>query len=208
MGRPVTERPLTIGRPPRALAAHLEAPDGPVRGGAVVCHPHPQYGGDMDNPVVVAVARALARDGVAALRFDFGEFSGGTAEVADARTALDALGRELPSGTPLALVGYSFGAWVALRAAHEGAPVEHVVAVGPPLAFLDWAFLGALRRRATFVVGDHDQFCDRARLGRVPGGIARHVLVGADHFLAGREGEVAAVVVAELRTLGSPPPAS
>jgi alpha/beta superfamily hydrolase len=208
MSRPVTERALTIGRPPRALAARFAAVDGRARAGAVVCHPHPQYGGDMHNAVVVAVARALARDGIATLRFDFGDFSGGTAEVGDARAALDALGRDLPTGTPLALVGYSFGAWVALRAAHEGAPVEHVVAVGPPLAFLDWAFLGALRRRATFVVGDHDQFCDRARLERVPGGIARHVLAGADHFLAGREEEVAAVVAVSSGTLDSPPPAS
>jgi uncharacterized protein len=192
------QRALTIGRPPRPLAACLEMPDGTPHAGAVVCHPHPEYGGDMENAVVVAVARALARVGIPALRFDFGSFSGGSAEVADARAALAALRDEVPAGAPLALVGYSFGAWVALRAAHEGADVAHVVAVAPPLAFLDWAFLAALRVPVAFVVGDADEFCDGARLRRVPEAIRVRVLAGADHFLVGREADVAAAVVTEL----------
>jgi uncharacterized protein len=197
------QRRLAIGRPPRTLAACLETPDGTPVAGAIVCHPHPQYGGDMENAVVVAVARALARVGIAALRFDFGEFSGGSAEVEDARTALTALRDVLPAGAPAALVGYSFGAWVAVRAAHEGAEVAHVVAVAPPLAFLDWAFLGALRVPATFVVGDADQFCDGARLRGVPESIRVRVLAGADHFFVGREVDVAAAVVTELRPLSA-----
>ena len=63
---------LTIGRPPRLLEADLAAPEGAPRAGAVLCHPHPQYGGDMENPVVVAAGRALVSAGVAALRFNFG----------------------------------------------------------------------------------------------------------------------------------------
>jgi len=199
MGR----RALTIGRPPRALAACLEMPDATPRAGAVVCHPHPEYGGDMENAVVVAVARGLTRVGIAALRFDFGEFSGGSAEVEDARTALAALRDQLPTGAPVALVGYSFGAWVAVRAAHEGADVAHVVAVAPPLAFLDWAFLPALRVPAAFVVGDADQFCDGARLRGVPESIRVRVLAGADHFFVGREADVAAAVVTDLRPVSA-----
>jgi hypothetical protein len=156
----------------------------------------------MDNAVVVTVARALARDGVTALRFDFGPFSGGAEETDDARVALDALATRLPAPTPLALVGYSFGAWVALRAAHAGAPVARVVAIGPPLAFLDWAFLDTIALPVTVIVGERDQFCDRNRLARVPAAIVRHVLPGADHFLVGREDEVAALAVAELAALG------
>jgi uncharacterized protein len=201
----MSQRSLTIGRPPRTLAACLEPPDGTPHAGAIVCHPHPQYGGDMENAVVVAVARALARVGISALRFDFGDFSGGSAEVEDARTALAALRDVLPAGAPLALVGYSFGAWVALRAAHEGAEVAHVVAVAPPLAFLDWAFLPALRVPVAFVVGDADQFCDGGRLRRVPEAIRVRVLAGADHFLVGREADVAAAVVTELGTLSARP---
>src|SRR5262245_31331987 len=144
-------RALSIGRPERPLRAWLETADAETRAGAVVCHPHPQYGGDMDNAVVVALARRLARDGIVALRFDFGPFSGGDEEVNDARVALDALARHLPPGAPRALVGYSFGAWVALRAASEGAPAARIVAVGPPLAFLEWGFLAALAPPVTFV---------------------------------------------------------
>jgi len=199
----MSQRSLTIGRPPRTLAACLELPDGTPHAGAIVCHPHPQYGGDMENAVVVAVAQALARVGISALRFDFGTFSGGSAEVEDARTALAALRDALPAGVPLALVGYSFGAWVALRAAHEGADVAHVVAVAPPLAFLDWACLRALRVPVAFVVGDADQFCDGGRLGRLPETIRVRVLAGADHFLVGREADVAAAVATELGTLSA-----
>jgi len=180
-------------------------PDGTPHAGAVVCHPHPEYGGDMENAVVVAVARALARVGIPALRFDFGSFSGGSAEVEDARAALAALRDEVPAGAPLALVGYSFGAWIALRAAHEGADVAHVVAIAPPLAFFDWAFLAALRVPVAFVVGDADEFCDGARLRRVPETIRVRVLAGADHFLVGREADVAAAVVTELGTLSARP---
>ena len=201
----MSQRSLTIGRPPRTLAACLELADGTPYAGAIVCHPHPQYGGDMENAVVVAIARALARVGISALRFDFGDFSGGSAEVEDARTALAALRDVLPAAAPLALVGYSFGAWVALRAAHEGAEVAHVVAVGPPLAFLDWAFLPALRVPVAFVVGDADQYCDSGRLRRVAETIRVRVLAGADHFFVGREADVAAAVVTELGTLSARP---
>jgi uncharacterized protein len=201
----MSQRSLTIGRPPRTLAACLELADATPHAGAIVCHPHPQYGGDMENAVVVAIARALARVGISALRFDFGDFSGGSAEVEDARTALAALRDVLPAAAPLALVGYSFGAWVALRAAHEGAEVARVVAVGPPLAFLDWAFLPALRVPVAFVVGDADKYCDSGRLRRVAETIRVRVLAGADHFFVGREADVAAAVVTELGTLSARP---
>jgi len=199
---------LTIGRPPRLLEADLTVPAGVARAGAVVCHPHPQYGGDMENPVVLAVGRALVAAGVAALRFNFGGvgrsgggWGGGGDEVRDVEAALEALAARLGPGVPLVLAGYSFGAWAALRAAAGGARARQVVAIAPPLDFLDWGFLDGLAAPVDMVLGEHDQFCDPARLARVPERIRVHGIRGADHFFAGREAEVAAAVVDCLAAL-------
>jgi alpha/beta superfamily hydrolase len=193
---------LTIGRPPRLLEADLAVPVGAPRAGAVLCHPHPQYGGDMDNSVVVTVARALVSAGAATLRFNFGgvgrsqgEWSGGAEEVGDARVAFDALAARLAPEVPLVLIGYSFGAWAALRAAAQGCPARQIIAIGPPLDFLDWSFLAALATPVEVVVGEHDQFCDRARLAGIPQRIRVRTIPGADHFFAGRETAVAAAVI-------------
>jgi hypothetical protein len=203
---PTAVERFAIGTPPRRLDGVLEVP-AVARAGAVVCHPHPQYGGNMDNEVVVSVAEALAARGHAVLRFNFGgvgrsqgEYGGGDAELGDVRTATAALARRLPPGTPLLLAGYSFGAWVALRAACDGrAPglgVTAVAAIAPPLAFFDWSFLAGVPVPVTFVVGEHDQYCPAARLQQAVADARAtlRTIAGADHFFVGREDEVAAAV--------------
>jgi uncharacterized protein len=205
------ERSLTIKTSQRELEARLAAPATPARAGAVLCHPHPEYGGSMDNAVVVTAAGALVARGFATLRFNFGgvgrsggSFSGGPAEVDDARAALGALAETLRPDDSLVLLGYSFGAWVALRAA-AGTSLRHVVAIGPPLDFLDWSFLGAVSAPITFVVGERDQFCAAAPLARVlaaqAGRIDLRRIAGADHFFVGREDEVATAVRDALRSV-------
>lgn len=192
---------MAVGASPRRLEAVLTAPAGSPRAAAVVCHPHPEYGGDMDNPVVTAIADVLAADGVATLRFNFGgvgrsegAYGGGPAEVQDVHAAVGALAGELPD-VPLSIVGYSFGSWVGAQAAAEGAPVRSVVAVAPPVAFFDWSFATAVGSLFV-VVGDRDQFCPLSRLALRA---ERTILPGADHFFAGRYGEVAAAVRDFLR---------
>ena len=109
-------------------------------------------------------------------------------------------------GAPAALVGYSFGAWVALRvAAAAPARVVAVVAVAPPFDFLDWDFLAAVTPRATLVVGERDQFCAPERLARVRAAhgerIAFRTIPHADHFFVGCEDEIAAAVLDALNAL-------
>lgn len=204
----VTERVVRIGASPRRLDARLATPAGAATG-AVVCHPHPEYGGTMDSSVVVAVVRALTRAGVATLRFDFGgvgesegRYDDGVAEVDDVLAAVAALGDALPGGARLAVVGYSFGALVGTRAATRSPRIARVVAIAPPTSFLPWDFAAQLRVPLTIVVGDHDQYCPpdarRALEASAGGGAQTIVLAGADHFLAGREDEVAAAVVTAL----------
>src|SRR5436853_1261877 len=120
------------------LDGRLAAPAGATTG-AVVCHPHPQYGGSMENDLVIALTEALGAAGCATLRFDFrgvgasgGRYDDGRGEVDDVRAAAALLRARL--GVPrIALVGYSFGSMMALRAGvADPDGVTGVVAIGPP----------------------------------------------------------------------------
>jgi alpha/beta superfamily hydrolase len=169
--------------------------------GAVVCHPHPQYGGDMNNAVVCAVVGVLQEAGYATLRFNFrgvgtstGVYGGGVGEIEDARNAVRYL-RERSGGAAITLAGYSFGALVGLQAGMSMDEVDRLIAVAPPLAFTDLTFLSQCEKGKLFIVGDRDQFCSltelREALVRIAGPNTLRIVPGADHFFAGRERGVA-----------------
>jgi alpha/beta superfamily hydrolase len=213
---PAHDGPITIGgRPGRTLEGILTVPAADLRGAAVVCHPHPQYQGTMNSPVVVATCEALVAHDIATLRFNFGgagrsqgTFSGGPEEIADTQAALVALGARLPSPGPLArscttLVGYPFGAWIALQTAAREPAISHVIAIAPPLDFFEWQSLGALRQSVSIIAAAEDQFCDAARLAAAvqqAGPRTRVVATvsGTDHFFGGFENDVAAACAACL----------
>jgi alpha/beta superfamily hydrolase len=170
----------------------------------VVCHPHPEYGGDMDNPIVLAAVRGCLTAGWAALRFNFagvgastGRYSGGQEEVRDVAAAAAALRDALPAGASLAIVGYSFGAWAGARAACDLPGLRRLIAIAPPLGFFDWSFAAALPVPLSVIVGDRDQYCLGQRLASLAADDVT-MLPGADHFLAGREPEVAEAIAQRL----------
>jgi len=178
---------------------------------AVVCHPHPAFGGRMDNPLVVALADACAAAGLATLRFNFrgldgseGTPTGGLREHEDVAAAI-AWARE--RGAPrVALVGYSFGALMAARAIADGADVAAFAAVGFPTTILGHApdrvavVERALDRRLPwlFVEGDADQFCENERLAEWARGrswVRHEIMRGSGHFFVdGDEADVCARV--------------
>jgi uncharacterized protein len=171
---------------------------------AVVCHPHPQYGGDMDNSVVVAVTRALGEHGVATLRFNFrgvgeseGSYSGNLAEADDARAAVAWFRARLPQSR-ISLGGYSFGAMVALLAGHDAADVERLVAIALPATMFDCGPFRESVKPKLFLTGDRDQYCPlgvlEALVKALPGENALVRLAGADHFFAGHEAAIGEAV--------------
>jgi uncharacterized protein len=175
--------------------------------GAVVCHPHPQYGGSMDNDLVVALTRALGAAGLATLRFDFrgvgasgGAYDHGRGEVEDVRAAAATLRTRL--GVPrILLVGYSFGSVMALQAGSADAGgVAGIVAIGPPVRMMTLDFLKGSSVPLAFVSGDRDQFCPLATLGAMREQVAPTsglaVIAGADHFFGGHLEALAERVVA------------
>jgi len=185
------------------LGGDLRVPTG-ARAGAVICHPHPAFGGDRHNIVVDTLFEALSSAGVAALRVDFrrtgprsatGE---GIAERADVVAALHRLATEVDATVPLYLVGYSFGADVALAVGDD----RHAgwVAVAPPFRFSGPACPGQGDERPVLVVVPaHDQFAPPrwvARATRTWPDVAVTEVPMADHLLAGATGLVGRAVTA------------
>jgi len=165
---------------------------------AVVCHPHPAYGGDRHNVVVDRIFRTLAAAGVTVLRFDFRH--DGSDERQDVLAAID---RIASPDVPLVLVGYSFGADIALSVDDDR--VLGWVAVAPPLRFGSTPRpADGDRRRALVLAAEHDQFNPPADLRAATASwptATVEVVGGADHFLAGAADRVAQAVLTWLQDL-------
>lgn len=165
--------------------------------GAVVCHPHPAYGGDRHNVVVDRIFRTLAE--VTVLRFDFR--NSGTDEQRDVIAALEEVARHLESGQSLWLVGYSFGADMALSVGDER--VAGWVAVAPALQFGPPPLPADGDGRPVLVLAaEHDQFTAPDHLRDVAARWSNAtvtVVTSADHSLAGASGQAAAAVLDWLR---------
>ncbi len=208
------ERSVRIPSGGIELEGRLFVPPGPGPApGAVLCHPHPLYGGNQENNVVRAVARALQQQGWATLRFNFrgvgasgGSHGGGGGEQEDVAAALEALvAAEGVDAGRIALVGYSFGAWAATEAAAAVGRARALVAVAPPLAMYPMEGLARCRRPRLVVVGDRDGYCPLEALerwvSRAEGPLSRVVIPGADHFFLGREGPLAEAVARFLNAV-------
>jgi alpha/beta superfamily hydrolase len=179
------------------LEGRLAMPEG-ATAGVALCHPHPLYGGDMDNPVIVRAAEVCQAAGLATLRFNFrgvgtstGAHDEGRGEQDDLRTALADLGAVLPAGASIAAAGYSFGATIAARVAAT-APLAGVALIAPPLAIRGLADLGDLARFSgplLVVAGTADQYCPPEALARLGQTLPKATVLtvdGADHFFFGK----------------------
>lgn len=192
-----------------SLEGELRLPDGPARGTAVLCHPDPKYGGSKDHPVLWAIRNDLAgRRGLGVLAFNFrgvmgseGSHGDGRDEVRDVAAAVDRVRSETDG--PTILVGWSFGANVALRHAVTDERVAALVLVAPPLGDAAEAVpplpsdLTSFSRPVLLVSGDGDAFCPvadlRALTEQLPDGDTL-LVPAADHFFGRREREVAEAI--------------
>jgi len=192
----VAAEPVRFASGELTLVGVLHRPQGSGLPAVAVCHPHPLYGGDMENNVVLALCNALTGGGMMALRFNFrgvggsgGSHGGGVGEREDARAALDFLAglAEVDSGR-LGLAGYSFGALVALTAGDER--VRAVAAVSPPAGGLD---AGRVQPDipTLLISGDRDDISPSVRLPELAAALGSRCetrpVAGADHFWWGHE---------------------
>ncbi len=195
------------------LEGRLHLPNGGgTSPGVLLCHPHPMGGGSMDVGLIHEIAGLLQDGGCVALRFNFGGvggsegvFSGGVEEPADVRAGLNYL--ETVDGVrkgEVSVVGWSFGAWMVLLSACDGLPARTLVAIAPPLMMYEWQDyperLVSSETGRKYIVGEDDRFCPpdtiRSFAGEISGDDLANitVLAGADHFLMGREHEIALLV--------------
>jgi alpha/beta superfamily hydrolase len=192
-------RSFFLEGPAGRLEAILNSGKPDAQFSAVVCHPHPLYGGTMHNKVVYNAMKALNGFGFPVLRFNFrgtelseGQHDYGQGERQDVQTALDWLKQEF--SRPIVFAGFSFGAAVGLRVACPDPSVAALISLGTPVSAegraYTYEFLHDCRKPKLFVSGDRDQFGPAERLHEVTAQAAepkRFVLVhGADHFFAGQ----------------------
>jgi alpha/beta superfamily hydrolase len=167
---------------------------------AVVCHPHPLFGGTMHNKVVYQVAKSLDAAGMPVLRFNFrgaglseGEHDRGRGEQDDVRAALEFLSTEF-SSVPLLVAGFSFGCVAGLRAGCEDARVSHLIGLGIPVNSTDVSFLKHCSKPKLFVHGSGDQYgaIDKVKMlvAALPGENQLEVVEDADHFFKGKLDQV------------------
>jgi len=198
----LSTRPVSIGGE-FTLEGVLHSPEaGAPLPGVVVCHPHPLYGGNMHNNLVVAVCQALAEAGITALRFNFrgvggnsGGYGDGRGERDDIRAALGFLaGGEGIDRERLGLCGYSFGGGVAM-AVSDDRRVKALALISPAVATeTDWERWGEFGGPKMIIGGGLDDIVTADGLRRNAGEDELTVVAEADHFWSGYEGTAAAAV--------------
>lgn len=198
----MAEIPLTFLNEDLKLAGVIHLPGATDRkiAGVVLCHPHPLYGGNMHNNVVVTVSRVLAERGIAAFRFNFrgvgsseGSFDDGVGERDDLQAAIAALA-ERPEVDPdrLGVMGYSFGGMVALNTVRNLEHVRALAAVSPVVAP---GIMDSLSLPAYFICGTQDHVVSNELLSveaekmNPPGQV--ELVPGVDHFWGGHEQSMA-----------------
>lgn len=187
---------LTLNGPAGKLESMLEEPDeAQPRECALVCHPHPLYGGTMHNKVVHRLARGLRRNGAAVLRFNFrgvgmseGAHDKGRGELDDARACLDWLRDRYPH-LPYTVGGFSFGSRIALRLGCGLGTAARMVAAGFPTGGTDISGLALCRRPKVFIQSTHDAHGPKAELevlfGKLPEPKRLIWIPARDHFFDG-----------------------
>ena len=191
-----------VAGPAGALETRLSQPDEPGHGTALLCHPHPQYGGNMHDAVLDVLARELLASGVTVARFNFrgvgrskGRYDGQGGEAEDVRAMLEWLAAE-HGGESTLLGGYSFGAAMAWQACQAGATPARVILIAPPVGMM--RFEGApLACPVAVFAGDQDEFIDADALAQWQGPEIS-IIKGADHFFSGKWDQLGAAIRSQI----------
>jgi uncharacterized protein len=192
------------GQAGRLEATLWTTPGTEARLAAVVCHPHPLFGGTLHNKVVYQAAKTLHRRGIPVLRFNFrgagmseGQHDKGQGEREDVRAGLDYVAKDFP-GLPILLAGFSFGAWVGLQVGCADERVTSLIGLGIPVDSSDLTYLRGCAKPKFFVQGANDQFGSRTNVEKLYNQLTepkKLVFVDkADHFFTGHLSEMAAAI--------------
>ena len=184
---PFATRSLTMQGEAGPIQAELELHETPTAHLAILCHPHPEYGGSMDDAVLSLARDVLLANGIGCLRFNFrgvgssaGTYDGAQGEARDLLTVINSAQQD-PGYRMLSLVGYSFGSIVVSNAVGLGVipDLEKIILIAPPNASMPLATLPAIP--TAVIYGANDDFVDPAGLPHTAS-VAIHSLPNCDHF--------------------------
>ena len=188
----IEEEKVYFDAPGARIEGFLSLDKRPTKGSIIICHPHPLFGGDMHNNVVVAFTRIAAMWDFTSLRFNFrgvgqstGTFGGGISEKDDVKGAIDFL-EEKRKPPMISLAGYSFGAIAGLPVGVDEERVRGLIGVAPPLETFDFGFLRDCPKPKLFVCGDRDTICPPSKMENFFETLSEPkcllILPGIDHF--------------------------
>lgn len=176
---------------------------------ALVLHPHPLYGGTMNNKVVYNMYQAFMRNGFSVMRFNFrgversqGQFDQGIGELSDAATALDWLQTQNPDASTCWVSGFSFGAWIAMQLLMRRPEIEGFIAASPPANMYDFSFLAPCPASGLVVMGDKDDVVQEEAVSKLVTKLSGQknvevdyqVVSGADHYYRNHMDEFNAIL--------------
>lgn len=200
---------LIINGPAGRLEAryhHETASDSPI---ALILHPHPQFGGTMNNQVVYSLYHLFAERGFSVLRFNFrgvgrsqGFWDGGPGELSDAASALDWLQIVKPDARGCWIAGVSFGTWIAMQLLMRRPEIEGFICVAPPSNLYDFSFLAPCPSSGLMINGDNDRVVPSNSVAELTQKlktqrgikIAHEIIPGANHFFEDKIDELTGTV--------------
>lgn len=198
----------------------FNGPDGRIEGryhqsenkqapAALILHPHPLYGGTMNNKVVYALFNAFKQSGFSVLRINFrgvgrsqGKFDNGVGELADAATALDWLQLQNPDVSSFWISGFSFGAWIAMQLMMRRPEIQAFAVAAPPVNKFDFSFLSPCPSHGIVVQGEQDSIVSEEAVAEFVDKLSKQkntnidyqIVFGADHFFREKTDELIEVV--------------
>ena len=185
---------------------------------AILLHPHPQFGGTMNNQVIYHLYYAFVERGFSVLRFNFrgvgrsqGLFDNGPGELSDAATALDWMQTYNPDSQTCWIAGVSFGAWVAMQLLMRRPEIEGFISIAPPANLYDFSFLAPCPSSGLMVNGEQDRVVSTESVAelvkklKTQKGITidHSIIEGANHFFEGRTDELMEDIHAYLDKRGA-----
>lgn len=188
-----------------ARYSHNETKNAPI---VVVLHPHPLYGGTMNNKITYNLYQAFVRSGFSALRFNFrgigksqGKFDDGIGELADAATALDWIQQQNMDASACWIAGFSFGAWIAMQLLMRRPEINGFISVSPPANLYDFGFLSPCPTAGLITMGDRDEIVSEESVSKLAGKLATQkganleykIIKGADHYYRNNLDELNAI---------------
>ncbi len=200
---------VTFNGPDGRIEGRFHASEDKHAPAALILHPHPLYGGTMNNKVVYSLYEAFKRNGFTVLRINFrgvgrsqGVFDNGIGELADAATALDWMQAQNPDISNFWVSGFSFGAWVAMQLMMRRPEVQAFAVASPPVNKYDFSFLSPCPAHGLVVQGDQDSIVSEQIVSDFVDKISKQkntdidyqIIFGADHFYRDKTDELTELV--------------